>query len=64
MARLKRAMRSWGPAREGALRPAGPLVLSAAVGRGVADVLRTLVLAIDAERAPQGDAAKQMEWQP
>jgi GTP-binding protein len=59
-ARLKRAMRSWGP-QEGAVRHPGPLVLSAATGSGIVEVLRALVRAIDAENTP---AVKQMEWQP
>ena len=59
--RLKRAMRSWGPAQEEGSPRAAPLVLSAASNQGVVDVLRALVRAIDGEKAP---AAKELEWQP
>ena len=64
IARLKRAIRSWGPAQDPGARHAAPLVLSAATNRGVTDVLRALVLAIDAQKASEDLAAKQMEWQP
>jgi GTP-binding protein len=60
--RLKRAIRSWGPEPEA--RHAAPLILSAATNRGVADVLRALVFAIDTEKAEENPTAKQLEWQP
>jgi GTP-binding protein len=64
IARLKRAIRSWGPAPDAGARHAAPLILSAATNRGVTDVLRQLVRAIDGEKAAKDLAAKQMEWQP
>jgi GTP-binding protein len=63
-ARLKRAMRSWGPEQDPAVRRAPLLVLSAATNQGVVEVLRALVHAIDGEKALGGMAAKELEWQP
>ena len=42
IARLKRAMRSWGPVPDAGTRHAAPLILSAATNRGVTDVLRAV----------------------
>ncbi len=63
IARLKRAMKSWGPKEQAATGHA-PLVLSAATNQGVIDVLRALARGIDGEKAVSGNAAKELEWQP
>ena len=56
--RLKRAMRAYGPPLAEGARRAAPLELSAVAGRGVKDVLRAALAAIEAERARQADATK------
>jgi GTP-binding protein len=56
--RLKRAMRSYGPPLAAGARRAAPLELSAVTGRGVKDVLRAALAAIDAGRAQEAAAAK------
>ncbi len=65
--RLKRAMRSFGPAlAEGEKRPK-PLVLSTATRRGVADVLRATIKAIEARRARESTGeppAAPAQWAP
>jgi GTP-binding protein len=50
LARLKRAIRSHGPALPAGKRPAPPLILSAATRRGVTEVLRATMAAIEARR--------------
>ena len=49
--RLKRAMRSFGPALAEDAKRAGPLLLSTATHRGVTEVLRATMAAIEARRA-------------
>ncbi|MGD0188182.1 MAG: GTPase ObgE [Roseiarcus sp.] len=56
--RLKRAMRAYGPPLAAGARRAAPLELSAVTGRGVKDVLRAALAAIDAGRAQEAAAAK------
>ena len=64
--RLRRAVRSYGPpVAEGGAR-ARPLMLSSATRRGVADVLRATMAAIEAKRAQKAAqrAANQAQWAP
>ncbi|MGO9769989.1 MAG: GTPase ObgE [Roseiarcus sp.] len=56
--RLKRAMRAYGPPLAAGAKRAAPLELSAVAGRGVKDVLRAALAAIDAGRAQEAAAAK------
>ncbi len=56
--RLKRAMRTYGPPLAAGAKRAAPLELSAVAGRGVKDVLRAALAAIDAGRAQEAAAAK------
>ncbi len=56
--RLKRAMRTYGPPLAAGATRAAPLELSAVAGRGVKDVLRAALAAIDAGRAQEAAAAK------
>ena len=66
MERLKRATRSFGPLRLEGTKRAKPLLLSTATRRGVTEVLRATIAAIEAQRA--GDAvesgAKPAQWAP
>ena len=58
--RLKRAMRSYGPALPEGVKRAAPLELSAVAHRGVAEALRAVLVLIDAARQrekPQAAAA-------
>jgi GTP-binding protein len=52
LARLKRAAKKT------------PLVISAATGEGVSEVLRAVLKVIDGARAPAGDQPQQAAWQP
>ncbi len=56
--RLKRAMRAYGPPLAAGARRAAPLELSAVAGRGVKEVLRAALVAIDAGRAREAAVAK------
>jgi GTP-binding protein len=56
--RLKRAMRAYGPPLAAGAKRAAPLELSAVTGRGVKEVLRAALAAIDAGRAQEAAAAK------
>jgi GTP-binding protein len=56
--RLKRAMRSYGPPIAAGAKRGAPLELSAVAGRGVKEVLRAALAAIDAGRAQEAAAAK------
>jgi GTPase len=64
--RLKRAMRTYGPPVGDGDKRAKPLLLSAATRRGVTEVLRATVAAIDArpQDSPAADAAKSPSWSP
>ncbi|MGD1036977.1 MAG: GTPase ObgE [Roseiarcus sp.] len=56
--RLRRAMRSYGPPLAPGAKRAPPLDLSAVAGRGVKEVLRAILAAIDAGRAREAAEAK------
>ena len=56
--RLKRAMRSYGPPLAQGAKRAAPLELSAVAGRGVTEVLRATLAAIEAGRAREAAEAK------
>ncbi len=56
--RLKRAMRAYGPPLAAGAKRAAPLELSAVAGRGVKDVLRAALAAIDADGAHEAGEAK------
>jgi GTP-binding protein len=63
--RLKRAMRSFGPPLAPVAKRAKPFPLSTATHRGVADVLRATMEAIEARRAMESAInAKPAEWAP
>jgi len=63
--RLKRAMREHGPPLAAGARRAAPLDLSAVTGRGVKDVLRAALAAIDAKLAAEaGEARPEPAWTP
>jgi len=64
--RLKRAMRSYGPPLAQGAKRAKPLALSTATHRGVTDVLRATMAAIEARRTRESaeSAAKPREWAP
>ena len=56
LARLKRAVRSYGPPLPEGEKRAGPLILSTATRRGVTDVLRATMAAIAARRGAMSSA--------
>jgi GTP-binding protein len=56
--RLERAMRDHGPPLAAGAKRAPPLELSAVAGRGVKEVLRAALAAIEADRARQAEATK------
>ncbi|MGD1017252.1 MAG: GTPase ObgE [Roseiarcus sp.] len=56
--RLMRAMRGYGPPLAPGAKRAPPLALSAVAGRGVKEVLRSALAAIDADGARQTEATK------
>ena len=64
--RLKRAMRSFGPKLAEAEKRARPIPLSAVARRGVTEVLRATMAAIEAERAgaAAASAARPAPWAP
>jgi GTP-binding protein len=64
--RLKRAMRSYGPPLPEGAKRGKPLLLSTATHRGIMDVLRATMAAIDARRARESveSRAKQAQWAP
>jgi GTPase len=63
--RLKRAMRDLGPPVAAGVKRAGPLLLSTATRRGVTEVLRATMAAIEARRASEPTAkAKPAAWAP
>jgi GTPase len=63
--RLKRAMRSYGPRLEQAVKRAKPLMLSTATRTGVIDVLRATMAAIEAGKAEAGPSlAAPAPWSP
>jgi GTPase len=65
--RLKRAMRSFGPALTEGTKRAKPMLLSTATHRGVTDVLRATITAIEAGRARdsvQSAAKPPRQWAP
>ncbi len=64
--RLKRAMRSMGPLLGEGEKRAKPLLLSTATERGVTDVLRATIKAIEARRARESalKPAKPAQWAP
>ena len=63
--RLKRAMRRYGPPLAEGARRAPPLELSAVTGRGVKEVLRATLAAVDAGRARQAEETKpEPAWSP
>jgi GTPase len=66
MERLKRAMRSFGPPLAEGTKRAKPLLLSTATRRGVTDVLRATIAAIEAQRVGEAveNAAKPTQWAP
>ncbi len=65
-ARLQRAMRSFGPKLAEAEKRARPILLSAVARRGVTEVLRATIAAIEAKRAEAAaaSAAKPASWAP
>jgi GTPase len=64
--RLKRAMRSYGPPLSEGAKRAKPLLLSTATRRGVTDVLRATMAAIDARRTRESTESrvKPAQWAP
>jgi GTP-binding protein len=63
--RLKRAMRSYAPPLAEGARRAPPPELSAVTGRGVKEVLRAILAAVDAGRARQAEETKpEPAWSP
>ena len=64
--RLRRAMRSFGPPLTEGTKRAKPMLLSAATHRGVTEVLRATIAAIEARRASElaKDASKLAQWAP
>jgi GTPase len=66
MERLKRAMRSCGPPVGDGGKRSKPLLLSTATQRGVTDVLRATIAAVEARRARDSveGAAKPAQWAP
>ena len=64
--RLKRAMRSYGPPVGDGGKRSKPLLLSTATQRGVTDVLRATIAAIEARRAKEAaaKAVKPAAWAP
>jgi GTP-binding protein len=62
--RLKRAMRSYGPALEPGEKRKPPMILSAATRTGVQDVLRALSAVIGGARIVETAAAAPAEWRP
>ncbi len=63
--RLKRAVRSFGPALGPGVKRAKPLMLSTATHRGVTEVLRATIGAIEARRAGEAAAgARPAQWAP
>ena len=64
--RLKRAMRSFGPPLAEGAKRAKPLLLSTATHRGVTDVLRATMKAIEARRTRESaeSAARPAQWAP
>jgi GTP-binding protein len=63
--RLKRAMRGYGPPLAEGVKRAAPLELSAVTGRGVKEVLRAILAAIEAGRAREaGEARPEPAWSP
>jgi GTP-binding protein len=64
--RLKRAMRGYGPTLAEGEKRASPLALSAVARRGVTEVLRATIAAIEAKRAEAAaaSAAKPAAWAP
>ncbi len=65
--RLKRAMRSFGPPVAEGGRRSKPLLLSTATHRGVTEVLRATIVAVEAQRAKDAaevNAIKPVAWAP
>ncbi|MBV8440969.1 MAG: 50S ribosome-binding GTPase, partial [Hyphomicrobiales bacterium] len=63
--RLRRAMRSYGPPVPNGGKRARPLVLSSATQRGVTEVLRATIAAVEARRGEEASgAAKPAPWAP
>ena len=62
--KLKRAMRSYGPPREAGARVRPPLVLSAATGLAVRDVLRAVAGEIDGAKREETAGEPVAAWQP
>lgn len=62
--RLKRAIRSAGPALAEGEKPRPPQKISAIANQGVTEVLRSLLAVVDAGRAQQAALAPAPEWRP
>jgi GTP-binding protein len=62
--RMKRAIRSAGPARPEGEKPRPPFKMSAIAGEGVTDVLRALWRIIDARRREEAAKTPQEAWRP
>jgi GTP-binding protein len=62
--RLKRAIRSAGPALAEGEKPRSPFKMSAIAGEGVTDVLRALWRIIDARRRGEAAQTPQEAWRP
>jgi GTP-binding protein len=62
--RLKRAIRSAGPALADGEKPRPPFKMSAIAGEGVTDVLRALWRIIDARRREEAAKTPQEAWRP
>jgi len=61
--RLKRAMRGYGPPVEDGVKRQPPIELSAVAGRGVKDVLRAALAAVEVERAREKPALeREIAW--
>jgi GTP-binding protein len=62
--RLKRAIKSAGPALPEGEKPRAPMKISAVAGEGVAEALRAVLGFIDAKRREDEAAAPAPEWRP
>ncbi|RFB78641.1 GTPase ObgE [Methylovirgula sp. 4M-Z18] len=64
MDRLKRAIKSSGPALEDGEKPRAPITLSSATNTHVVETLRALQQVIDLAKEPEKRAAVEQDWRP
>ncbi len=62
--RLKRAIKTAGPAPEAGQKPASPLKISAVAGTGVSEALRAVMTIVESARAAAAQAEPKPRWTP